>query len=95
MKSKKNLTKADIAKAVYSKVGYSKKFSTELVDELFENIKNHLLKGQGVKIQGFGKFMLKDKKQRRGRNPKTGKSLMISARRVLLFYAGTTLKKRF
>lgn len=95
MKNKKTLTKADIVKAVYNKIGYSKKFSEELVDELFNNIKNHLIKGQGIKIHGFGKFILKDKKSRKGRNPKTGKSLTISARRVLLFHASTILKKRF
>lgn len=95
MKSKKTLTKADIVKAVYNKIGYSKKFSEDLVDELFNSIKAHLIKGQGIKIHGFGKFILKDKKSRRGRNPKTGKTLTISARRVLLFHASTTFKNMF
>ena len=95
MKNKKTLTKSDIVQAVYNKIGYTKKFSEELVDELFNNIKNHLLKGQGIKIHGFGKFILKDKKPRRGRNPKTGKALTISARRVLLFHASSNFKKRF
>ena len=95
MKNKKVLTKADIVKAVYNQIGYTKKFSEELVDELFNNIKNHLIKGQGIKIHGFGKFILKDKKPRKGRNPKTGKSLTISARRVLLFHASTIFKKMF
>lgn len=95
MKSRQKLTKLDISEAVYNKIGYSKKFSEELVDELFEYIKNHLIKGQGIKIHGFGKFVLKDKKPRKGRNPKTGKSLIISARRVLLFHTSTALKKRF
>ena len=91
----KTLTKANIVQAVYNKIGYSKKFSEELVDKLFSNIKEHLIKGHGVKIHGFGKFVLKDKKQRKGRNPQTGESLMISARRVLLFHASTKLKKDF
>ena len=95
MKSRQKLIKADISEAVYNKIGYSKKFSEELVDELFKYIKNHLIKGQGVKIHGFGKFVLKDKKPRKGRNPKTGKALIISARRVLLFHTSTVLKKRF
>ncbi len=94
-KHKKTLTKADISQAVYDKIGYSKKFSEELVNELFKIIKNHILKGQGIKIHGFGKFILKDKKPRRGRNPQTGRPLTISARRVLLFHASALLKKRF
>lgn len=92
---KKTLTKADLAQAVYNKIGYSRKFSEELVEELFSSLKNHFLKGQGIKIHGFGNFILKDKKARRGRNPQTGESLTISARRVLLFHASTNLKKRF
>ena len=64
MKKKQNLTKANIAKAVYNKIGYSKKLSEELVEELFNSIKDHLKKGQGVKIHGFGKLILKDKKMR-------------------------------
>ncbi|MCZ0931638.1 MAG: integration host factor subunit alpha [Oligoflexia bacterium] len=93
--NKKTLTKADIALAVYSKIGYNKKYCEELVDVFFEMIKDHLKKGQGVQIHGLGKFILKDKKARRGRNPKTGKELIIKARRVLLFHAGESFKKRF
>ncbi len=95
MRDKTTLTKADIVQSIYNKIGYTRKFSEELVEELFNNIKDHLIKGQGIKIHGFGKFVLKDKKMRKGRNPKTGKTLMISARRVLLFHASTTFKKRF
>ena len=95
MKHKKTLTKANIAKAVHNKIGYNKKFCRELVDEFFDTIKNHLIKGQGIKIHGFGKFILKDKKPRKGRNPQTGKALIISARRVLLFHASTIFKKKF
>ena len=95
MKDKHKLTKVGISEAVYNKIGYSRKFSEELVVELFEYIKNYLIKGQGIKIHGFGKFVLKDKKPRKGRNPKTGRTLVISARRVLLFHTSTVLKKRF
>ena len=95
MKNKKTLTKEDIVTAVYNKIGYDKKFSKELVSDFFNSLKNYLMKGQGVKIHGFGKFILKDKKSRRGRNPQTGKSLTISARRVLLFHASTIFKKKF
>ena len=91
----KTLTKKDISRAVYSKVGYSQSFSEELVDSLIQIIKAHLLKGRGIKIHGFGKFVLKDKKARKGRNPQTGRPLTISARRVLLFRAGSAFKKKF
>ena len=92
---KKNLTKADLVKAVYNKIGYSKKLCEELVEELFYTIKDSLKKGQGVKIQSFGKFVLRDKKSRKGRNPQTGKAITISARRVLLFHASSVLKNKF
>lgn len=92
---KKNLTKADLVKAVYNKIGYSKKLCEELVEDMFNNMKESLKKGQGLKIQSFGKFILKDKKSRRGRNPQTGKALTISARRVLLFHASSVLKQKF
>ena len=92
---KKTINKSDLAKAVYNKIGYSKKLSEELVNALFDLIKDHLLKGQGVKIHNFGKFILKDKKARTGRNPQTGESLKLSARRVLLFHASAILKKTF
>ena len=92
---KKNLTKADLVKALYNKIGYSKKLCEELVEELFNTMRESLKKGQGIKIQNFGKFILKDKKPRRGRNPQTGEALTISARRVLLFHASSILKKKF
>ena len=93
--NKKTLTKEDIALALYSKIGYSKKYCKELVDDFFEIIKNNLKKGQGVQIQGLGKFILKDKKARKGRNPQTGEELIIKARRVLLFHASDSFKKQF
>ena len=93
--NKKILTKADISLALYNKIGYSKRYCAELVDDFFEMIKNHLKRGQGVQIHGLGKFILKDKKARRGRNPKTGRSLTIKARRVLLFRAGDSFKNQF
>ena len=92
---KKSLTKADLVEAVYKKIGYSKKLSKELVEELFQSLRESLKKGQGLKIQGFGKFILKDKKSRTGRNPQTGEAVTISARRVLLFHASSVLKRKF
>ncbi|MCY4321807.1 MAG: integration host factor subunit alpha [Bdellovibrionaceae bacterium] len=95
MKNKKTLTKSDIALAVYNKIGYSKKYCEDLVDDFFETIKKHLKKGQGIQIHGLGKFILKDKKNRRGRNPQTGEELIIKSRRVLLFHASESFKKQF
>ena len=92
---KKTLTKADITQAVYNKMGYSKSFAAELVDFFFNTIKSHLQKGQGVQFHGFGKFILKDKKERKGRNPQTGESVVIPKRRVLLFKPSSILKKKF
>ena len=94
-KRKKTLTKLDISEAVYDKIGYSKRYCEELVDDFFEMIKDQLKKGQGVQIHGLGKFILKNKKARRGRNPQTGRALTIKARRVLLFHASETFKKQF
>lgn len=91
----KTLTKADISKVVYSKIGYSQKFSEELVEDFLDIVKSYLLKGQGIKFHNFGKFTLKDKKARKGRNPQTGKPVRISARRVLTFQASTNFKKQF
>ena len=92
--NKKKLTKADLARAVYSKIGYSKRHCEDLVETFFEMMKDHFKKGQGIQIHGLGKFILKDKKARRGRNPQTGEELTIKARRVLLFHASDNLKKK-
>jgi len=92
---RKTLTKADIAQAIYDKMGYHKSFNKNIVDDFFQIIKNYLVKGYGVKCHKFGNFILKDKKQRIGRNPKTGKPAMISKRKVVLFHASPSLKKHF
>lgn len=91
--SKKTITKEDLVSAVYDTIGYNKKFCKELVEEFLSILKEHLKKGQGVQIQGLGKFILRDKKARQGRNMQTGKPVMIPARRVLLFHASGRLKK--
>ena len=91
----KNLTKEDISLAVYEKIGINKKFCSEMVNDLFENIKGSLLKGQGVKVHGFGKFALKDTKERKGRNPQTGKAMTIKSRRVVSFQASPYFKNQF
>lgn len=89
----KTLTKADFVEAVYSKVGgLSRRDSAEIVDLLFESIKETLATGEAVKISGFGNFVVRDKKPRVGRNPQTGQDIEISARRVLSFKPSQVLK---
>ncbi len=86
------MTKADIVEKVYQKLGFSKKESSELVEMVFNILKNTLEKGEKVKISGFGNFMVRDKKERIGRNPQTGSQIKISARRVLTFRPSQVLK---
>ena len=89
------MTKADIIEAVYEKVGgFSKKEAAEIVETVFDTIKQTLERGEKIKISGFGNFVVRDKKARIGRNPQTGEELIISARRVVTFKASELLKKR-
>jgi integration host factor subunit alpha len=83
--STRTVTKADLVEAVYEKVGFSKKESSELVERIFETMKGTLQRGEKVKISGFGKFEVRQKNTRRGRNPQTGNELQIPARKVLTF----------
>jgi len=88
------MTKADIVQAVYTKLGgFSKKESADLVDLVFETMKETLGRGEKIKISGFGNFVLRDKRQRQGRNPQTGDPIVITARRVLNFKASQLLKQ--
>ncbi len=79
------LTKAQIAEAISKEVGYSRMQSLELVDTLFEVIKQTLERGEDVLISNFGKFSVREKRERRGRNPHTGESLMLEPRKVVTF----------
>lgn len=88
------MTKAEIVQALYSKVGgFSKKESADIVDMVFEMMKETLGRGEKIKISGFGNFVLRDKRQRPGRNPQTGDPIKISERRVLTFKASQILKQ--
>jgi len=88
------MTKGDIIENVYEKLGgFSKKEVSELVDMVFDVMKDTLQKGGKVKISGFGNFLVKAKNERIGRNPKTGDEIKISARRVLSFKPSQVLKK--
>lgn len=86
------MTKAEIIEAVYRQVGFSKKESAEIVELVFDTLKETLERGEKVKISGFGNFIVRDKKSRVGRNPQTGRELQISARRVLTFRSSQVLK---
>ena len=77
------MTKADIVESLYEKVGFSKKEAADLVELVFDTIKATLSNGQKIKISGFGNFVIQEKESRMGRNPQTGESIEISARRVL------------
>jgi integration host factor subunit alpha len=88
------MTKAEIVQALYARVGgFSKKESADIVDLVFEMLKETLSKGEKIKISGFGNFVLRDKRQRPGRNPQTGDPIKISERRVLTFKASQILKQ--
>ena len=88
------LSKAMISETLCQEIGLNKKDAKELVEVFFEEIKLALESGQHVKLSGFGNFILRDKAERPGRNPKTGEETMVSARRVVMFRPGHKLKKR-
>jgi len=87
------LTKVDIVEQVASKCGFSKLEASDLIETVFEAIKDALGVGEDVKISGFGNFVLRDKRSRMGRNPQTGSAMEISARRVMSFKVSQVLKE--
>lgn len=86
------LTKAELAEMLFDQVGLNKREAKDMVETFFDEIRTTLERGQSVKLSGFGNFQLRDKPQRPGRNPKTGESIPISARRVVTFHASQKLK---
>jgi len=87
------MTKADLVEIVYEKVGgLSKKESQDIVEAIFDTMKGVLKSGEKIKISGFGNFILRDKRPRKGRNPQTGDDIQITARRVLTFRPSQILK---
>lgn len=86
------MTKADLVEAVHTKVGFSKRESAEIVEMVFNTMKDTLEQGEKIKISGFGNFEVRDKRARVGRNPQTGEVIEISARRVLTFKPSQVLK---
>jgi len=87
------MTKADIVERVCENVGgFSKKEAAELVDMVFNSMKDTLATGEKIKISGFGNFVVRSKNPRPGRNPQTGEEIMIDARKVLTFKPSNVLK---
>jgi integration host factor subunit alpha len=92
--SGKTLTRADLAEAVFQKVGLPRNESAELVESVIREIIGCLEKGENVKLSSFGSFGVRDKRERVGRNPKTGEVVPITPRRVLVFRASNIMKER-
>ena len=88
------LTKAEMAERLFDELGLNKREAKEMVEMFFETIRSALESGSQVKLSGFGNFDLREKKERPGRNPKTGEEIPISARRVVTFRPGQKLKSR-
>lgn len=86
------MTKADIIEKLHTSTGMSKKDSIEMLEAVFSIVKSTLEQGETLKISGFGSFVVKQKNDRRGRNPQTGESITIDARRVLTFKPSAVLK---
>jgi integration host factor subunit alpha len=94
MRSVGTLTRADLAEALNRRVGLSRADALEMVEAILRHMCEALSNGENVKISGFGTFILRDKAERIGRNPKTGVEVPITPRRVLTFRASQMLKDR-
>ena len=88
------LTKAELSEKLYEELGINRREAREFIDLFFNEIIDCLSDGYGVKISGFGNFILRNKSARPGRNPKTGEDVEISPRRVVTFKAGQKFKVR-
>ena len=87
------MTKADLVEKIHTTIGFTKKESADMLETIFSIMKSTLEAGERLKISGFGNFEVKQKKDRRGRNPQTGETITIEARRVVTFKASTTLRQ--
>ena len=91
---KKNFTRKDLSNNIYKSLGFSRNFSSTLVDDLFEILIQHLIKFNKIKISSFGTFEVINKKERIGRNPKTREEAKITARKVVKFRPSLVFKKK-
>jgi len=87
------ITKADLVSIISDKSSFSRQESIQIVEQVFQILKETLEKGEKVKISGFGNFVIREKRARRGRNPQTGEEMKISGRRVLTFRPSALLRK--
>jgi len=87
------MTKAEVVKIICEKMGFGLKESTEIVDQVFEILKETLERGEKIKISGFGNFVVRQKRPRKGRNPQTGGEMVISGRKVVTFKPNNVLRK--
>jgi integration host factor subunit alpha len=87
------MTKSDLVERIHTNTGFSKKDSADILESVFSIIKNTLEAGEKIKIAGFGNFEVKQKRDRVGRNPQTGETITIEARRILTFKPSTLLKQ--
>ena len=88
------LTKIQIVESIQNQTGFPKTRSLEIVETLLEIIKRTLASGEDVLVSGFGKFCVKEKKERKGRNPSTGEDMMLSPRKVVTFKCSDKLRER-
>ena len=88
----RTITRADLSESVFQEVGLSRNESSDLVETILAEVVEALARGESVKISSFGSFTVRDKRQRVGRNPKTGQEVPILPRRVLVFRASNVLK---
>jgi integration host factor subunit alpha len=90
----KTVTRADLAEAVYRRLGLSRTESAAMVEMVLQEICNAIIKGESVKLSSFGSFVVRDKGERVGRNPKTGREVPIPPRRVTVFKPSNIMKQR-
>jgi len=92
--TKKTVTRADLAESVHQDVGLSRTESAQLVERVLNLVSDALVKGENVKLSSFGSFLVRSKRERIGRNPKTGEEVPISPRKVLVFKPSNVLKDK-
>ena len=89
----KTLTKAEVVESLLNTIGLTRRESKDIVEQFLENLVHHLAEGRMVKLPGFGNFIVRNKRARPGRNPRTGEDVVISARKVVVFRPGQKLKR--
>ncbi len=89
----KTITRADVAETIYAEIGLSRKDSNDILDMILDEIVKELSNGNDVKLSSFGTFSLRQKKERSGRNPKTGVEAVITPRKVISFRPSQTMRK--